>query len=244
MWRPTCWRRRTPCRDVERISEREAAALVTFLHRGGVVLVSATTTGQLYSDGRFSPFWIGIRDDHHRLRAANATSVWPPRPLEAAPTTIEHHEIGLGRLVVCPPDSNHRDTILEHLAIALDKTRGVPVGILPELEAALRQRTRVAARRRNTRTVLHFLNYNVALGRSAAGAVPTLRNVAVNLTLPNNRTGTDHDHPPHTRARRRFRGLNPIPTTRTHTQLPAPHLEHPPDRRHPLAATNRRPLDV
>ena len=86
--------------------------------------------------------------------------------------------------MVCPPDSNDPDTILEHLDIALDKTRGVPAGILPELEAARRQRTRVAAWRSNARTVLHFLNYNVSLGRNAAGAVPTLRNVAVNLTLP------------------------------------------------------------
>ncbi len=86
--------------------------------------------------------------------------------------------------MVCPPDSNDPDTILELLAIALDKTRGVPAGILPDLEATLQQRTRVAAWRSNTRTVLHFLNYNIPLGRKAAGTVPTLRNVAVNLTLP------------------------------------------------------------
>ena len=223
--------------DVERISEREAAALVTFLHGGGVVLVSATTTGQLYPDGRFSPFWIGIRDDHHRLRAANATSVWPPRPLDAAPTTIEHHEIGLGRLVVCPPDSNDPDTILEHLDIALDKTTRRPRRHPPRTRSrtpTAHPRRRLAQQREN-RPPFPQLQRPPRTQRSRRRAHPP--QCRRQPHPPDNRTGTDRDHPPHTRARRQHRRLNPIPTRRTHTQVPAPHLEHPPDRRHPVAVT-------
>lgn len=171
----------------ERLSETVAQALLDFMESGGLVIASGNEPGSVDAQGVFSRFYVGRLDELFRIREANPATVWPPARLDG--TNIQVHDIGLGRLMSMPagaPDIKQLIRRIEHFFLHQGRSRRA--GVFANLPSAAMRRLRVAAWAAPDRLALHLLNYNVPLGRENAGQVGAIRNVEVEMALPDNRT--------------------------------------------------------
>jgi hypothetical protein len=168
---------------VERISEAEALALESFMKIGGMVIASGSKPG--YSDqyGIFYKFAVGMFDELFRLRAVNPNSAWPPIPLSG--TNIQTLNVGQGLFMDVPDGSLDVVQVVgwieNHLAQVGPQR---PLGTITNLPTEALQRMRVAAWEGHRQMVMHFVNYNVPLGKENAGQVQSLQNIEVTVKLP------------------------------------------------------------
>jgi hypothetical protein len=167
---------------VERISEAEALALRSFMHNGGMVIASGSKPGYI-KNGNFFKFSVGMFDEFFRLRAANPNSAWPPFPLSGI--KIQNLNFGQGLFMDVPDGSldvaQVVGSIESHLA-QVGQSRSL--GVITNLPAPALERMRVAAWESHRKMVMHFVNYNVPLGKENAGQVQSLQNIEVTVKLP------------------------------------------------------------
>ena len=149
--------------DIERLSEAEAQALISFLQAGGVVVMSGKS---------------GTFDDFMRPRIDAISSVWPPVPLHATQAAV--YPVGTGKLISVPGGMTDLAFVMTEIETQLKR----PLSIFPSLSGRALERMRASAWEGNNRLILHLVNYDVPLGKENANQVTPLSNVEVRIKLP------------------------------------------------------------